>query len=509
MQKVASRSQLPADRGLSVEVEGQKVLLVRDGENVRAFSALCPHAGAPLEEGSICDGRIICPWHKAAFRVSDGGLVEPPALDGLARFPVRVEGEDVFVGAQPNEPAPPEPRPDDRTFVIVGAGAAGVAAASALREFGFGGRVVLVGKEAGLPFDRTSLSKFVLSGEMKPEESPPLKPEAFYAEQRIEFERAEAKIFQVSSRELELADGRRVRFDQALIAPGGEPKSLQIEGAKLQGVYALRSREDAAAILKDLRPGARAVVLGGSFIGLEVASCLRAQKVSVTVVSPEEIPFTRQFGERIGKSIRALHEANGVVFETPAQPSKLEGDGRVSAVVLKDGRRLSADLVIVGVGVRPATDFINGVDLTKEGGLVADRNMRVAEGVYAAGDVAAFPLSPGADPTRIEHWRVAQIQARVAAQNMLGGDAVYDAPPFFWTYHFGKTFEYLGHADRWDEEIVVGDVEQQDFVALHTRGDRVVAVVACGRQRLTALLAEQMRNPLGEAEALQLAEKTV
>ena len=496
---------LRTDQPTCVKLGGEKILLVHDGEAVRAYSAICPHAGAPLEEGAICDGRIVCPWHKASFRISDGALLEPPALNGLARYDVRIEGQDILVGEALKPAAIARPKTDERSFVIVGAGAAGAAAAAALREFGFAGRIALIGRESGLPFDRTSLSKFVLSGEMKPEEAPLLKPETFYADQKIDRVHGDISLFDARRRTLELTDGRKFIFDRALVASGGEPKPLSVEGASLEGVHMLRSRDDAAAILANLRPGARAIVLGASFIGLEVAACLRAQRVSVTVASPEEIPFARQFGERIGKSLRTLHESNGVIFESRTKPAKLEGSGRVSAVALEDGRRLAADLVIVGVGVRPATNFIKGMELTKDGGLSVDTTMRAAESVYAAGDIAAFPIPPEGRRARIEHWRVAQIQARVAAQNMLGGGAVYDAPPFFWTYHYGKTIEYLGHADGWDDEVVLGDVDKLSFAAFLLKGERVVAVVACERQRLMAVLAQRMRAPLDKGRALELA----
>jgi apoptosis-inducing factor 3 len=506
MEKVASLADMPEDRGLCVEVAREKILLVRDGDAVRAYSAICPHAGAPLEEGAICHGRIVCPWHKGAFRVSDGALVEPPALDGLSRYPVRLDGDDIFV--EPKAEPQPQARShaDSRTFAIVGAGAAGATAGAALREFGFGGRILLIGREPGLPFDRTSLSKFVVAGEMKPDETPLLRPDDYYSTQKIERIETEVVRFDVKSRELTLADHRNIAFDRALIAPGGEAKTPEIPGIDKAGVHVLRSREDAAAILRDLRPGARAIVLGSSFIGLEVASCLRAQKASVTVISPEEIPFTRQFGEDIGRSIRSLHEANGVVFEAPTKAARLEGEGRVSMLALEDGRRLPADLVVVGVGVRPATAFVVGAELTKDKGLSVDATLRLAEGIYVAGDVAALPMAPDGKPTRIEHWRVAQQQARIAAANMMGGNRPYEEAPFFWTYHYGKNFEYLGHAESWDEQVVRGDIAKQQFVALLLQGERVAAVVACERQRLTAALIERMRSPLMRDEALRMVD---
>ena len=503
LQKVASLKALPTDRGVRVDIGDKKILLVRDGEDVRAYAAVCPHAQGPLEEGAVCEGRIVCPWHKATFRVSDGALLEPPALDGLARYPVQVEGDNILVSpTEMTEPKKSVPH-DQRVFLIVGAGAAGATAAEALREFGFGGRIVLLGREPGLPYDRTSLSKFVVAGQMAPAEVPPLRPTDFYDEQRIERLEAEVQRMDVARREVVLADGRTLSFEAALIATGAVPKPLEIPGAGLPGVHSLRSLEDASALLADIRKGARAVILGSSFIGLEVASSLREQGVDVSVVSPEAQLFARQFGARIGRVLRALHEEHGVQFHLEHQAARIEGEKRVASVVLDDGRRLPADFVVVGVGVRPTTEFVVGVEREKDGGLPVDASMRVARDVYAAGDIAALPLA-GGKRRRIEHWRVAEQQARVAARNMLGGESAFEGPPFFWTYHYGQNFEYLGQADAWDEEVVTGDLEARNFVALLLQGGHVAAVVACGRERATAALSERMRAPLSGNEALEI-----
>ncbi|GAA0602978.1 FAD-dependent oxidoreductase [Craurococcus roseus] len=504
MRKVAEIGELAEARGKRVGIGEEKILLVRDGGAVRAYAATCPHAGAPLDEGAVCGGRIVCPWHKGAFRVSDGALLEPPALDGLSRYPVRVD-ESGAVLVSPGKIPPERPReaPDARAMVVVGAGAAGAAAAAALREFGFGGRVVLVGREPGLPYDRTSLSKFVVSGEMAPGEVPPLLPPGFFEERRIERIEAEAVRLDAPARRVHLNDGRALPYDAALIATGGVPKRLGVPGADLPGVFVLRDRPDAAAILAAAPEGARAVVLGAGFIGLEAASALRKRKVDVTVVSPETAPFGKQFGPRLGAVFKGLHEANGVAFRPGAQASRLEGADRVEAVVLEDGTRLQADLVLAGVGVRPATGFVQGLALAEDGGIPVDAGMRAADGLYAAGDVALFPLPGGGKPTRIEHWRVAQQHARVAARNMLGGGGRYDGVPYFWTYHFGKRFDYLGHATEWDDVVVEGDTAEHAFVAFLVKEGRVVGVLGCQRERETAALSEGMRAPLPLDEALR------
>jgi NADPH-dependent 2,4-dienoyl-CoA reductase/sulfur reductase-like enzyme/nitrite reductase/ring-hydroxylating ferredoxin subunit len=470
MRHVAVIGDLAEGRGKRVEVGGEKILLVRDGDAVRAYAAECPHAGGPLVEGAVCGGRIVCPWHKGAFRVSDGALLEPPPLGALARYPVRVDaGGAVFVSSGKIPPEPPPMQANDApAIVIVGAGAAGTAAAAALRGFGFGGTIALIGREPGPPYDRTSLSKFVVSGEMPPGEVPPLLPPGFFAEQRIERIEAEAVRLDATAKRVHLEDGRSLPYDAALVAVGGAPKRLDVPGADLPGVHVLRDRPHAGAILAGAPQGARAVILGASFIGLEVASALRKRGVEVTVVSPEPVPFGKQFGPRLGAVFKDLHEANGVAFRLGTQASRLEGSGRVEAVVLEDGTRLAADLVVAGVGVRPATGFVEGIELAKDGGIPVDAAMRAAaDALYAAGDVALFPLPGEAEPTRIEHWRVAQQHARVAARNMLGvTQERYAGVPFFWTYHYGKRFDYLGHASEWDDVVVEGDTGTHVFVAL-------------------------------------------
>ena len=509
MQQVATLTSLEEGKPETVEIGDVKILLVRDGDLVHAFGAECPHAGAPLAEGAVCDGRIVCPWHKASFRLQDGALLEPPALDPLTRYPVQIEDGAVLVSPVPIPSRPvlrADERTDDaRTMVIAGAGAAGTAAACALREFGFSGRIVLVGQEPGDAYDRTALSKFVLQGAMPPDEVAPLRPADFYATHRIERVHGEARTLDRPARKLTLADGASLDYDAVLIATGGVPRRLPVPGADLAGVHTLRSREDARRILAGLNEKpAHVVIAGASFIGLEAASALREQEVDVTVVSPDQLPFASQFGEAIGGMFRRLHESHGVRFIGGSRVSRIEGPedaiGRVTGVVLDDGRRIEASLVLVGLGIAPATDFADGLQKTEDGGIVVDAGMRAAEGVFAAGDVARFPFG-GRDGVRVEHWRVAQQHARIAAAGMLGQASRLEQLPFFWTYHYGKRYEYLGypqdsgdrHSDQmhFDQVHIEGDLDSGDFLARLTRDGDMVGVFACGREAATAALSAQ------------------
>ncbi|RON08858.1 pyridine nucleotide-disulfide oxidoreductase [Pseudomonas brassicacearum] len=505
LHNVARFADLREDRGTRVEIGSLKIVLLRAGERVYAYQGECPHAQAPLDEGVVCNGRLICPWHKAMFTVEDGKVCEPPALNGLTRYPVKVIDGDVQVDDQPLAPIEVARPADSRCFVIVGAGAAGTAAAAALREQGFAGRLVLIDRETNPGYDRTVLSKYVLAGEMSPQETPPLLDESLYNEQKIERVKGEVIRLDVAAKRVSLADGHTFDYDAALLASGGEPRPLSVNGAHLHNILALRSREDAERILQTAKPGARVVIVGASFIGLESASALRRHGLEVSVVAHHETPFSTLFGERIGLAILSLHEDNGVVFHTSTQPRAFEGQEHVEAVLLENGQRLPADLVLIGIGVSPVTDLLEGVELDDNGGLPVNEGMRAAPGLWAAGDIVSFVLH--GVPTRIEHWRLAQQQARIAAQNMLGGETRYADVPFFWTYHFDKTFEMLGHADRWDRIVFEGNPEQYAFIALLCTGEQVEAIVACEYSRQMALLAERMKQPLLREEALQIIRR--
>ncbi|SAK87770.1 FAD-dependent pyridine nucleotide-disulfide oxidoreductase [Caballeronia fortuita] len=505
LHKVARFADLSAERGTRVSVRSDDkdakeipILLVRDRHTVRAYTAECPHAGGPLDEGAICNGRIVCPWHKGTFDVSDGSLVEPPPLKALTRYEATIRDGDVYVSAHPiDSGATSQAKTNDsRTMLIVGAGAAGAAACSALREAGFDGRIVLAGDDAREPYDRTSLSKFTLAGDMPPDEVPPLLDGDFFRKHDIE--RIESPAVRLDAREkhAELANGHQIDYDAALICTGGKPKPLTMPGANLDHVHLLRTRDDARAILASLEGHRRAVIVGASFIGLEVASSLRKQKIDVTVVAPGKVPFAKQFGARIGDMFRRLHEKNGVAFHMNAHVSAFRGGNAVSEVILNSGEKIAADIVIAGTGVAPATSFLSGLTLADDGGIDVDTSMLGAPALYAAGDVARFVLPRSNQRVRIEHWRVAQQHARVAAYNMAGSARQFAGVPYFWTFHYDKTFDYLGHVSEPESIEIDGDLDAQHFIAYLMKNGHVGAVVACEYDTAVCRLAEAMREPL-------------
>lgn len=513
--KAMDAAALPEHGMRRVELNGVPIVLVHAGERLRAFGGDCPHAGAHLDEGALCNGRIVCPWHKAAFDIDDGERLEPPALEGLASYPVRVEGGAVLVDLQTQQRPRAERKPQaasaaaaTRRFAIVGGGAAGAAVAATLLEGDAACEVTLYAAEPEAPYDRTCLSKFVPAGEMKPGEVPPILPDAVAHDPRLRIEHAEVRHFDARTRRVELADGREASFDAVALASGSVAQRPDVPGAELGNIFTLRNVRDAGAILAALAPGEHALMLGDSFIGLETAAALRQRGVDVTIVAPGGEPLQKQLGARVGALFREWHEAHGVVFRR-AKAVGFIGETEVDTVELDDGWTARAKAVIVGMGVKPATRFIGGIELDDDGGISVDAAMRACPGVYAVGDIARFPL--GERKLRIEHWRVAQQHARVAARNMLreqsgqtGANAdaataaaeAYEGVPFFWTQHYGQRVDYLGHAEDWDDPVMSGKPGDERFGVLYGRDGRLLAALACGYEREMALLSERMRDRL-------------
>jgi NADPH-dependent 2,4-dienoyl-CoA reductase/sulfur reductase-like enzyme/nitrite reductase/ring-hydroxylating ferredoxin subunit len=483
-----------------VSAGGTDILLARVGGTYHAVGAYCTHYGAPLAEGALCGERVVCPWHHACFNVATGNMEEPPALDSLPRYGVRVEGESVFVslpdeGTDRRTPAMTrrDSSADDRLFVILGGGAAGYAAAQTLREDGFKGRVLMVTREDRTPYDRPNLSKDYLQGHAEPAWIP-LRADEFFAEHDIEVLRDKEVVrVDAATKTVTFKDGETLACDVLLLATGGTPRRLEIPGSWMKNIFVLRSFADADALIEAARGASRAVVIGASFIGMETAASLRERKLSVTVIAPGKVPFEKTLGAEIGGLFRRVHEARGVEFKLGSGVSRFEGERAVEAVVLESGERVEADLVVVGVGVRPATEFLEGVELHEDGGVFVDRYMRANDGVYAAGDIAYFPSSSSNERRRIEHWRTAEQQGRAAAHNMAGKEVEFDGVPFFWTRQFDAGLLYVGHAEGWDEIIYDGDPQSQNFLAFFVSGGRVLAAAGMNRDRDMAALEELRR----------------
>ena len=481
-----------------VSVAGTDILLARVNGKYHAVGATCPHYGAPLVEGVLNGERIVCPWHHACFNVTTGDLEEPPALDALACYQVKIEKDQIIVRMPddaPNRRIPPMTKrdtKDERLFVIVGGGAAGYAAVQTLRADGFRGRVVLITRENHLPYDRPNLSKEYLQGKAEPAWLP-LRPDDFFADHDIEVMRGrEIERVDAAQKTVTFVDGEMLLCDALLVATGGQPRKLAFQSGEQENVFLLRSYADSDEIIAAAEKEKRAVVIGASFIGMEVASSLIKRGCEVTVVAPD-VPFKKILGAEIGKLFQNVHEKNGVKFRLGASVAGFGGAKKVTAVVLETGEQLDVDLVVVGVGVRPATDFLAGIELHEDGGVIVDEHMRAADGVYAAGDIAHFPHPLTGERQRIEHWRTALQQGRIAAHNMAGKEIAYDGVPFFWTRQFNASLLYVGHAASWDEIIYQGDVPAQNFLAFYVKNNRVTAVAGMKRDKEMAAAEELIR----------------
>ena len=483
----------------AVDAGNTKVLLSRDGGRVHATAAVCPHYGLPLEKGRVCGGRLRCPFHESGFDLATGEVREPPALDGLAVYPVRVEGGQIVVTVDDGQPAHVEPPnrargTSDAHVVVLGGGAAGNAAAESLREFGFNGRITMVTADAHRPYDRPNLSKKYLAGQM-PADGLPLRDAGYYAARGITLAHRRATGVDPDGRRVVFADGEAIAYDHLIVALGSVPKPLGVPGGEL--AHLLRTRDDADRLLDAARGAKQAVVVGGSFIGMESAAGLTQRGVSVTVVMPTAAPFEPKM-PGVGPYFQKLHEGKGVRFRFNAKVERIDGTDRASGVVLAGGERLAADLVVVGVGVRPATDCLPQPWRGEDGSVAVGETLAVpAAGgrVYAVGDIATVPdWMSGGQPTRIEHWRVAEQHGRHAAANVVGPAKPYREVPFFWTNQFGQSMDYLGHAEKPDETIVDGDVAGGQFMIYHVVGGRVAAAAGLQRKADVTALMEVMRR---------------
>ncbi|MET0213640.1 MAG: FAD-dependent oxidoreductase [Vicinamibacterales bacterium] len=461
------------------------VMLVRAGDRFLAVGAFCTHYRGNLADGLVVDETVRCPLHHACFSLRTGEALRAPALDPIVCWRVERQGDTVFVREKLPAPqramaSPATERQAPASVIIVGGGAAGLAAADMLRREGYEGPVTLISADPDPPVDRPNLSKDYLAGEAQ-DDWIPLWPSETYAEKHIDLMRnCRVASLDPLSRSVLLDDGSQHNFGALLIATGADPVRPPIPGAEGPRVRYLRSYADSRAIVEMAQHARHAVVIGASFIGLEVSASLRTRGIGVDVVAPEQTPLERVMGKEVGRFVESLHEANGVVFHLGQTATSIDG----RKVTLSGGKILDADFVVIGVGVRPA------ISLAEKAGLALDRGIAVNEyletsvpGIFAAGDVARWPDPHSGEQIRVEHWVVAERQGQVAARNILGHRERFDAVPFFWSQHYDVTIRYVGHAERWDAVQIDGTLEHRNCSITYKRGGRTLAVASIGRDR--------------------------
>ena len=468
---------------------GEAVLIARRGDELFAIGALCSHAGAPLTDGLLVSDTVRCPWHHACFSLRTGEALRAPALSAVSHWRVELRDGNVYVQEKllrAGQHVPPVASHLPRGVVIVGGGAAGNAAAEMLRQEGYAGRITLLSADESGPCDRPNLSKDYLAGTAT-EASNALRPAEFYVEQDIDLVlNMRVAAIDTTSRHVVVMDGSSYAYDALLLATGAVPIRLDVPGADLPYVHYLRTLADSRLLVTQALTSKRAVVIGSSFIGLEVAASLRARGIDVQVVGREAVLMEKILGAEVGNFMRKLHEAHGVIFHLGTTATLIDAHN----VTLENGEILQADLVVVGIGVRPA------ISLAEQAGLAIDRGVTVNEyletsipGIFAAGDIARWPDALSGQRIRVEHWVVAERQGQTAARNMLGRRERFNAIPFFWTRQYDFGISYVGHAEHWDTAEIEGKLDAQDCTITYRQGDTKLAVATVQRD-LDGLRAE-------------------
>ena len=460
-----------------------EVLVARAGDRIFAVGAYCTHYHGRLADGLVVGDTVRCPLHHACFSLQTGDALRAPALDPIACWRVEQRDGKIFVreklpAAQPSRSGASGTPPT--SIVILGGGAAGIAAANTLRQEGYGGPITMISADADPPVDRPNLSKDYLAGEAQ-DDWIPMWPPDLYTERQVELLlKTRVSSIEPAARALVLENGTRREFGALLIATGADPVHLPIPGGDGGTVHYLRSFTDSRAIVERTSAAKHAVVVGASFIGLEVAASLRTRGIAVDVVAPDHLPLERVMGAELGRFIKSVHESHGVVFHLGETVTSVAG----RAVTLSGGATIDADFVVMGVGVKPATS------IAERSGLAVDRGITVNEfletsapGVFAAGDVARWPDPHTGERIRVEHWVVAGRMGQVAARNMLGRRERFETVPFFWSQHYDLTIRYVGHAERWDSVAVDGSLDSRDASVSFIRGGRRLAVATIERNR--------------------------
>ena len=471
-----------ADDGmLAGHVGDEAVLLARRGDAVFAIGATCTHYGAPLADGLLVGDIVRCPWHHASFCLRTGAVGRGPALDPVTCWRVEQRDGIVYVREKLERAArrklPPAPGLP-KSVVIVGGGAAGNAAAETLRNEGYAGTLTILSADDAGPCDRPNLSKGFLAG-TAPADYIPLRSPEYYREQAIDLRlNTRVEALDTAARELRLADGSRLGYDALILATGADPVRLDLPGADLPHVRYLRTLADGRALVARAASARRAVVIGASFIGMEVAAALRTRGVEVAVVAPGAVPMERVLGREVGAFLRTLHEGHGVVFHLGTTARAIDEH----SVTLANGDRIETNLVVIGIGVRPALALAEQAGLAIDRGVTVDAYLETSvPGIYAAGDIARWPDVRSGESLRVEHWVVASRQGQTAARNILGQRERFDCVPFFWTEQYDFSLGYVGHAVGWDSAVIDGQLDAGACTVSYRRGQETLAVAVVQR----------------------------
>ena len=489
------------------------ILITRDDDEFQAFDGKCPHAGADLGTGLRCGNRVVCPWHHATFDSRDGTLLEPLATEGLTQYEVIDNGDSLTVNtsAKTDKQIANDKLTDTHTL-IVGGGAAGFMTAHQLRNTGYGGKITLISADDTAPYNRPLLSKAFLAGNM-PEEKLLLGGADWASKQDINL-----CLYQTVSEVLpnertiiikdKNGNSDKQTADFLVVATGAEPKIPPFPGAELDGVYTLRSMDD-AKLIKAATHDQRVVIVGTGFIGMEVASALAqaGTTASITVIGQNKRVMGNIVSESVSNALIKLHEEKGIQFVFDANVTEIvelekaddneNSFSRVGGIKLANGEQIDADIVILGTGVAPRTQLFEEVNAPD--GVQVDDHLQLREGVYALGDIAKATNQMGR--MRIEHWRVALQHGLVTAATILNDanvNSLAERIPFFWTMQYGKSLRYSGHAATPDNNILFGSPDTLDYIEYYFDEDgentRASAASTLGRDKELVAFSELLRR---------------
>ncbi|XP_062872857.1 apoptosis inducing factor mitochondria associated 4 [Trichomycterus rosablanca] len=494
---VCLESDLQNGQMKEVEVNQHKILLVRNEDKFSAVGSLCTHYGASLSNGILMGDRVRCPWHGACFNTTTGDIEEFPGLDSLPTYKVKVEGGKVYVTASKKNVTKRVKQMSCQvpgvchTVLLIGGGPAALQCAETLRQNSYTGRIIMVTKDEQLPLDKTKLSK-AMNIES---EKILLRSSDFLQLHGIEvLTGKEVVSVNTQGKTVTVNDGTTQQYDQLLVATGARARGLQCPGAELENVKLLQNYKDAAEIYK-MSVGNSVVIIGTSFIGMEVAAFLSDKAGSVAVVGKSECPYQFSLGPDIGKMTMQILEEKNVRFYMNSDVTEMRGEnGKVKQVILRNGDVLPADVVIVGIGVIPNSDFLKGsmVEVDSKSYIIVDKLMKTnIPDVFAAGDVASFPLSAhGNKRVNIAHWQLAQAHGRVAALNMLKKQTELHSVPYFWTVLLGKSIRYTGYGEGYTDIIFKGSIVERKFLAFYIKEDEVVAAASLNFDPAVSRIAE-------------------
>jgi NADPH-dependent 2,4-dienoyl-CoA reductase/sulfur reductase-like enzyme/nitrite reductase/ring-hydroxylating ferredoxin subunit len=476
---------LPEGAMLAGRWQGKPVLLANHQGKYCALSATCTHQAGPLEQGILANGEVHCPWHHARFSLATGEAIAAPAFSPLTRYGTRIRDGRLFI-TEPQPRSAPEAPAHTSRVVILGGGAGGYACAQWLLRFGFKGEITLVSDEADPPYDRTFCSKQYLSGEKSRKESLLVKSGRTAAAGDLNLRLGtKAQAIDAKGQSLLLESGEQLGYDILVLATGAQPKRAQWPGSNLPNVHVLRTLRDADALVLAARRARRVIVIGASFIGLEVAASLRQRKLAVHVVTPEDVPLKKLLGSDVGKMIQAVHEKQGVRFHFGRQVREFDG----KRVTLDNGHKLPTDFVVAGIGVTPRTEIAQASGLScaaaeEGGGVIVNAQLETSQpGIFAIGDIARYPDPHTGESIRVEHWVHAERQGQHVARIILGQAAPYKDVPFFWSAHFDTQLSYIGRVKSILKTRTEGSVKAREFRRYYQGPNKQKAFASCNRDQ--------------------------